>query len=222
VLGDGVVVGALAFVGRGSVVGAGSRLDPRASVLHGCVLGQRVVIGAGTVVGGDGFGFAPTREGAYEKIEQLGRVVLEDDVDIGCNSAIDRGALGDTVVGTGTKIDNLVQIAHNVTVGAHTVIAGCTGVAGSTAIGAHCRIGGGVGIVGHIRIADGTTLLGATQVIRTISKPGVYGGPFPFDDNAVWEKNAAALRKLHLLRQRVSALERSLQPAPTTPAEGRA
>ena len=213
-LGAGVVVGALGFVGRGTVVGAGSRLEARATVLHGCVLGQRVAIGSGAVIGGDGFGFAPTAGGAYEKIEQLGRVVLEDGVDIGSNSTVDRGALGDTVIGTGTKIDNLVQIAHNVTVGAHTVIAGCTGIAGSTRIGAGCRIGGGVGIAGHIAIADGTTLLGATQVTRTIARPGVYGGPFPFDDNAAWEKNAATLRHLHQLRLRVMALERSKPPEP--------
>jgi UDP-3-O-[3-hydroxymyristoyl] glucosamine N-acyltransferase len=216
VLGDGVVVGALAFVGRGASVGAGSRLDARASVLHGSVLGARVAIGAGAVVGGDGFGFAPTRDGGYEKIEQLGRAVLEDDVDIGCNTTVDRGALGDTRIGRGTKIDNLVQVAHNVTVGEHTVIAGCTGIAGSTHVGARCRIGGGVGIAGHIRIADGTTLLGATQVTRTIAKPGVYGGPFPFDDNASWEKNAATLRKLHLLRQRVVALEKLEKAIPST------
>lgn len=220
VLGDGVAVGALAFVGRGSTVGAGSRLHARASVLHGSVLGERVVVGTGAVVGGDGFGFAPTCDGPYEKIEQLGRAVLEDDVDVGCNTTVDRGALGDTVIGRGTKIDNLVQIAHNVTIGEHTVIAGCTGIAGSTTIGARCRIGGGVGIAGHIRIADGTTLLGATQVTRTIAKPGVYGGPFPFDDNAAWEKNAATLRKLYLLRQRVVALEKATATGshlPTTP-----
>lgn len=218
-LGDGVVIGALAFVGRGTVVGAGSRLEPRSAVLHGCVLGARVVVGSGAVIGGDGFGFAPTAAGPYEKIEQLGRVVLEDGVDIGCNTTVDRGALGDTVIGAGAKIDNLVQIAHNVTVGEHTVIAGCTGIAGSTRIGARCRIGGGVGIAGHISIADGTTLIGATQVSRTIARAGVYGGPFPFDDNVAWEKNAATLRKLHLLRQRVIALEKALAPATTNPID---
>ena len=159
------------------------------------------------MIGADGFGFAPD-DGRWEKIEQLGRVVIGDDVEIGANTCIDRGALDDTVIGDGVKLDNLVQIGHNVRIGAHTAIAGCVGIAGSTTIGAHCMLGGGVGITGHVTIADHVVIGGATQVSRSIAKPGLYSGTFPFDDNASWEKNAATLRHLHALRERVRALEK--------------
>ena len=159
------------------------------------------------VLGADGFGFAPDR-GRWEKIEQLGRVVVGDDVEIGANTCVDRGALGDTVIGDGVKIDNLVQIGHNVRIGAHTAIAGCVGIAGSAQIGAHCIIGGGAGISGHVSIADGVAISGGTAVSRSIHQVGLYSGPFPFDDTASWEKNAATLRNLHALRERVRALEK--------------
>ena len=133
---------------------------------------------------------------------------IGNDVEIGANSCIDRGAAGDTVIDDGVKIDNLVQIGHNVRIGAHTAIAGCVGIAGSATIGAHCMIGGGVGINGHVSIADRVVITGATQVTRSIAKAGVYSGLFPFDDNASWEKNAATLRNLHALRERVRALEK--------------
>ena len=145
------------------------------------------------------------------KIEQLGRVVIGDDVEIGANTCIDRGALGDTVIGDGVKIDNLVMIGHNVRIGEHTAIAGCVGIAGSAVIGAHCMLGGGSGVNGHITITDHVVIGGATQVTRSIAKPGFYSGSFPFDDNASWEKNAATLRNLHALRERVRALERTLE-----------
>ena len=135
-------------------------------------------------------------------------MVIGDDVEIGANTCIDRGALGDTVIGNGAKIDNLVQIGHNVRIGEHSAIAGCVGIAGSVTIGAHCILAGGVGISGHVTIADRVTITGATQVSRSIAKAGVYSGSFPFDDNASWEKNAATLRNLHALRERVRALEK--------------
>jgi len=206
-IGAGVTIGAHAFVGRDCVLGAGTRLGPRVTVMFETTLGERCFVQCGAVLGGDGFGFAPTA-GRWEKIEQLGRVRLGDDVEIGANSCIDRGATGDTVIGDGVKIDNLVQIGHNVRIGAHTAIAGCVGVAGSTTIGAHCMLGGGVGISGHISIADHVVVTAATQVTRSIAKAGVYSGLFPFDDNASWEKNAATLRNLHALRERVRALEK--------------
>jgi UDP-3-O-[3-hydroxymyristoyl] glucosamine N-acyltransferase len=159
------------------------------------------------VLGADGFGFAPDR-GRWEKIEQLGRVVVGDDVEIGANTCIDRGALGDTVIADGVKIDNLVMIGHNVRIGEHTAIAGCVGIAGSAVIGAHCMLGGGSGVNGHVTITDHVVIGGATQVSRSIAKPGFYSGSFPFDDNASWEKNAATLRNLHALRERVRALEK--------------
>jgi UDP-3-O-[3-hydroxymyristoyl] glucosamine N-acyltransferase len=206
-LADGVTVGAHAFIGHACRVGAATRLGPRTTLLFGTTIGARGIVHPGVVLGADGFGFAPSR-GRWEKIEQLGSVVIGDDVEIGANTCIDRGALDDTIIGNGVKIDNLVQIGHNVRIGEHTAIAGCVGIAGSATIGAHCMLGGGVGISGHVTIADGVSITGATQVSRSIAKAGVYSGSFPFDDNASWEKNAATLRNLHALRQRVLALEK--------------
>jgi len=196
-----------AFVGRDCRIGPGTRLGPRATVLYETTLGARCFLQPGAVVGADGFGFAPDR-GRWVKIEQLGRVVIGDDVEIGANSCVDRGATGDTVIGDGVKIDNQVQIGHNVRIGEHTAIAGCVGIAGSAVIGAHCMIGGGAGINGHLTIADHVVISGATQITRSIRQPGFYSGLFPFDDNATWEKNAATLRHLHALRERVRALEK--------------
>ena len=203
----GVTVGAHAFVGRDCRIGAGTRLAPRVTLLFETTLGERCIVHPGVVLGADGFGFAPDR-GRWEKIEQLGRVCIGNDVEIGANSCIDRGATGDTLIGDGVKIDNLVQIGHNVRIGEHTAIAGCVGIAGSTTIGAHCMLGGGVGISGHVTIVDRVVITGATQVSRSIAKAGIYSGSFPFDDNASWEKNAATLRNLHALRERVRALEK--------------
>ncbi len=207
VIGAGVSVGAHSLVERDCHVGAGTKLGPRVSVLFGTAIGARCIVHSGAVLGADGFGFAPDR-GRWEKIEQLGNVRIGDDVEIGANTCIDRGALGDTAIGDGVKIDNLVQIGHNVRIGAHTAIAGCVGIAGSAVIGEHCMIGGGVGINGHVTIADRVVISGATQVTRSIAKAGVYSGLFPFDDNASWEKNAATLRNLYTLRERVRALEK--------------
>jgi len=135
-------------------------------------------------------------------------VAIGDDVEIGANSCVDRGALDDTVLEDGVKIDNLVQIGHNVRIGAHSALAGCVGVAGSARIGRHCTVGGGAGILGHLEIVDHVHITAFTLVSRSIHKPGLYSGAFPFDDNASWEKNAATLRQLHALRERLRALER--------------
>ena len=209
-IGDGATIGAHAVVEPGCSVGAGTRLGPRVAIVAGTRIGVRCIVHAGAVLGADGFGFAPD-QGRWEKIEQLGRVVVGDDVEIGANTCIDRGALGDTVIGNGVKIDNLVMIGHNVRIGEHTAIAGCVGIAGSAVIGAHCMLGGGSGVNGHVTITDHVVIGGATQVSRSIAKPGFYSGSFPFDDNASWEKNAATLRNLHALRERVRALERTLE-----------
>ena len=206
-VGAGAQVGAHCFVGRDVRIGAGTRLGPRVTVLFETSIGARCIVHPGAVLGADGFGFAPDA-GRWQKIEQLGRVQIGDDVEIGANTCIDRGAAGDTIVGDGVKLDNLVQVGHNVRIGAHTAVAGCVGIAGSVVIGSHCMIGGGVGISGHVSIADHVVVTGATQVTRSIAKAGVYSGLFPFDDNAAWEKNAATLRNLHALRGRVQALEK--------------
>jgi len=207
VIGDDASIGAHTVVGAGCTIGAGTRLGPRVALVARTSIGARGIVHPGAVIGADGFGFAPDA-GRWEKIEQLGRVVIGDDVEIGANTCIDRGALGDTVIADGVKIDNLVQIGHNVRIGAHTAIAGNVGIAGSTTIGAHCMLGGGAGVAGHVTIADHVVIGGATQISRSITKPGFYRGTFPFDDNASWEKNAAVVRNLHALRERVRALEK--------------
>jgi UDP-3-O-[3-hydroxymyristoyl] glucosamine N-acyltransferase len=204
---DDAVIGAHCFIGEGASVGRGTRLYPRVTFSAGCRIGERGIVHSGAVIGADGFGFAPT-QGRYEKIEQLGGVLIGDDVDIGANTCIDRGALEDTLIGNGVKLDNLIQIGHNVRIGDHAAIAGCTGIAGSTVIGAGCTIGGAAMIRGHITIAEGVHISSCTVVSRSMLKPGHYTGYFPIDDNAAWEKNAATLRSLHALRDRIRTLEK--------------
>ena len=207
VLGEGVRVGPHCVVERGARIGAGTVLKARVHVAEDCTIGARCVLHPGVVIGADGLGFAPSPQG-FVKIEQLGAVRIGDDVEIGANTCIDRGALDDTVIEDGVKLDNLIQVAHNVRIGAHTAIAAMAGIAGSTRIGAHCTIGGAAGIVGHIEVADHVHIDAATVVSRSIVKPGRYSGVFPFDDNASWEKNAATLRQLYALRERLRALEK--------------
>ncbi|MBT2321173.1 UDP-3-O-(3-hydroxymyristoyl)glucosamine N-acyltransferase [Variovorax paradoxus] len=201
-------IGALCVVERGARIGAETVLKSRVTVSEDCVVGARCLLHPGVVIGADGFGLAP-HEGAWVKIEQLGAVRIGDDVEIGANTCIDRGALEDTVVEDGVKLDNLIQIGHNVRVGKHTAMAGCVGVAGSADIGAHCTIGGGAIVLGHLKLADGVHISAATVVTRSILKPGQYTGMFPIDDNAAWEKNAATLKQLHALRERLKALEKT-------------
>jgi UDP-3-O-[3-hydroxymyristoyl] glucosamine N-acyltransferase len=202
-------IGALCVVERGVRIGANTVLKPRVMVGENCVIGARCTLHPGVVIGADGFGFAPN-QGAWEKIEQLGAVRIGDDVEIGANTCIDRGALADTVIEDGVKLDNLIQIGHNVRIGRHTAIAGCVGIAGSAVIGAHCTIGGGAGILGHLEIADNVHISALSNVTRSIRRPGTYTGFFPIDDNAAWEKNAATLKQLHGLRERVMALEKKM------------
>jgi UDP-3-O-[3-hydroxymyristoyl] glucosamine N-acyltransferase len=202
-------IGALCYVGAAAVIGAGTRLAARVTVGERCVIGQRCILHSGVVIGADGFGFAP-HEGTWEKIAQLGAVRIGDDVEIGANTCIDRGALDDTVIEDGVKLDNLIQIGHNVRVGAHSAMAGCVGIAGSARIGRHCTFGGGAIVLGHLELADHVHITAASVVSRSITKAGQYSGMFPIDDNASWEKNAATLRQLHSLRERLRALEKKL------------
>ena len=204
------VVGAQCHLGADAEIGEATVLKPRVLLAEGCRIGQRGLVHGGAVIGADGFGFAPA-DGRWEKIEQLGAVAIGDDVEIGANTCVDRGALEDTVLEDGAKLDNLVQIGHNVHVGAHSAFAGCVGVAGSARIGRHCTAGGGAIILGHLEIVDHVHITAATVVTRSIHKPGQYSGAFPFDDNASWEKNAATLRQLYALRERLRALERKSQ-----------
>jgi UDP-3-O-[3-hydroxymyristoyl] glucosamine N-acyltransferase len=207
-IGAGAIIGAQCHVGEAATVGDHTRLHPRVTLTRGCVIGARGIIHAGAVIGADGFGFAPTPDRRWEKIEQLGAVVIGDDVEIGANTCIDRGALDDTLIGDGVKLDNLIQVGHNVRIGEHSAMAGCVGIAGSATIGRRCTAGGGAIILGHLEIVDDVHVSAATVVTRSIMKPGQYSGLYPFEDNASWEKNAATLRQLHTLRDRLRALER--------------
>ena len=200
------LIGPFAVVERSARIGARSRIGPGVVVGRDCSVGARCILHPGVVIGADGFGFAP-HEGQWIKIEQLGAVRIGDDVEIGANSCVDRGALEDTVIENGVKLDNLIQIGHNVHIGQHTAMAGCVGVAGSAKIGAHCTIGGGAVVLGHLTLADGVHISAASVVMRSILQPGQYSGVFPIDDNKSWEKNAATLRQLHRLRERIKALE---------------
>jgi UDP-3-O-[3-hydroxymyristoyl] glucosamine N-acyltransferase len=215
------VVGAGAVVADGAWIGPGCVIEPGASVgantrLHGhvfvaaqCRIGQRCIVHAGAVIGADGFGFAPFK-GRWVKIPQSGIVEIGDDVEIGANTTIDRGSAGNTIIGQGVKIDNQVQIAHNCRIGDHTVIAGCVGIAGSAIIGKHCQLGGASMIHGHLSIADYTVVGAATLVSRSLTTPDFYTGAFPIMKNRDWEKNAALVRHLVELKDRVRALEKAL------------
>ena len=203
-------VGPLCVVERGARIGADTVLKSRVTLGEDCVLGDRCIVHAGVVIGADGFGFAPNGD-AWEKIEQLGAVQIGNDVEIGANTCIDRGALQDTVIEDGVKLDNLIQIGHNVRVGRNTAMAGCVGVAGSATIGEHCTVGGGAIILGHLTLGPHVNISAATLVSKSILKPGHYTGIFPVDDNATWERNAASLKQLHSLRDRIKTLEKEIK-----------
>lgn len=200
-------IGPLCVVERGACIGAHTVLKSRVTVSEDCRIGARCLLHPGVVIGADGFGFAPNA-GTWEKIEQLGAVSIGDDVEIGANTCIDRGALNDTVIEDGVKLDNLIQIGHNVRIGKHSALAGCSAVAGSATIGAHCTVGGAGMVLGHLTLADNVHISAASLATRSLLKPGQYSGVFPIDDNANWEKNAATLRQLHKLRDRLRALEK--------------
>ena len=206
VIGPGAVIDSGCHIGRDVRIGEGTRLHPRVVVYDGCVIGRHCVVHAGAVIGADGFGLAWSGE-HWEHIPQIGRVVIGDHVDVGANTTIDRGALEDTVIEDGVKLDNQIQIGHNCVIGAHTAVAGCVGIAGSTRIGPRCRIGGASMISGHLQIAAGTEIAGGTAITRSISEPGVYASVFPFMPFAQWRRNAAQLRHLDDIAKRLRALE---------------
>lgn len=216
VIGDGAQIGAHSVImagcniGADSVIGENSRLYPRVVVYHNCVLGNNLIVHSGVVIGADGFGFAMD-DGRWLKIPQIGRVVIGNDVEIGANTTIDRGALDDTVIEDDVKLDNQIQIAHNVRIGEHTAIAGCVGIAGSATIGRYCRIGGSAGILGHLQIADYVEVSSFTLVGKSIKERGSYCGIFPFSSTKVWRKNAAQLRHLDELADRIKQLEQQIE-----------
>ena len=208
-IGDNAEIAEHCVLGSRSAVGANTRLAARVTVGEGCSIGQGCILHSGVVIGADGFGFAP-HDGRWVKIEQLGAVTIGNDVEIGANTCIDRGALEDTVIEDGVKLDNLIQIGHNVRIGAHTAMAGCVGVAGSAVVGAHCTVGGGAVVLGHLSIVDHVHISAASVVTRSISQAGNYTGFFPLDDNAAWEKNAASVKQLSLLRDRIRQIEKAI------------
>jgi len=212
-VGAGASIEAGSYLGRDVRIGAGTRLYPGVRVQDGCSIGAHGIVHSGVVIGADGFGFAPFA-GTWIKIPQTGRVVIGDDVEIGANTTIDRGAMGDTVIEDDVKIDNQVQVGHNCRIGAHTVISGCAGIAGSAIIGRHCQLGGASMINGHITLCDRVIVSGGTLISRSINEPGFYSAVFPFMTNRDWERNAAVVRHLRELRDRIRALERRLGSAP--------
>ncbi len=209
VVGAGTALEAGCSVGENARVGAGCLLYANVAVYHDCVIGDRVILHAGAVIGSDGFGLA-WEGGRWHKIPQIGRVVIGDDVEVGANTTIDRGALDDTVIEEGVKLDNQIQIGHNCRIGAHTAIAGCVGIAGSTRIGRYCRIGGSAMIGVHLEIADNVEISAATAVPKPISKPGTYSALYPIATHAQWLRNAAHVRHLDALAERVRELEKKL------------
>jgi UDP-3-O-[3-hydroxymyristoyl] glucosamine N-acyltransferase len=212
VVGEGVVVGERSVIGPGCVLGPGvvvgndCRLQARVVLETGTRLGDRVRILPGAVLGAAGFGFARERAG-WVAVPQLGGVRVGDDVDIGANTTIDRGAIGDTVIGNDVKLDNQIQVAHNVQIGAHTAIAACVGISGSTRIGERCMIGGAVGIVGHLEICDDVIVTGMSMVAHSISEPGMYSGGLPATPAPLWRRLAARFRRMERLAARVARLE---------------
>ena len=208
-IGAGCIIGAGCVIGDGAVLGAGVLLHANVTVYDECVIGDRVILHSGAIIGADGFGIAMADE-RWVKIPQVGRVVIGNDVEIGANTTVDRGAIDDTIIEEGVKLDNQIQIAHNVRIGAHTAIAGCAGIAGSSIIGRHCRIGGASGIAGHLIIADHVEISAYTLITKSIHEPGIYSGAYPFEPNREWRRNAAQLRHLSDLADRLRALEKRL------------
>lgn len=208
-IGAGTILGASCTIGDGTVLGQGCRLAAQVVLYHKLILGDRVEVHSGSVIGADGFGFAPSKQG-WQKIHQIGTVRIGNDVSIGANTCIDRGAIDDTVIGNDVIIDNQVQIAHNVVIGNNTALAGCVGIAGSAKIGAYCTLGGGVGVAGHLTICDNVHLTGMTLVSTSITKPGTYSSGTALSDTRSWRKNAVRFLQLDKLYKRVAQLEKRL------------
>jgi UDP-3-O-[3-hydroxymyristoyl] glucosamine N-acyltransferase len=206
----GAVIDSGCLIGRGAVVGEQTHFFANVTFHGGCRIGKRGIIQSGAVIGADGFGFA-VENGVYIKIPQTGGVVIGDDVEIGSNTSVDRGALADTVLEDGVKLDNQIQIGHNCHIGAHTAMAGCVGVAGSAKIGKHCTFGGAAMVLGHLEIADNVHISSGTMVSRSVLEPGQYTGFYPLAKNAEWEKSAAIVRNLASMREKIRTLEKTIR-----------
>ncbi len=209
-VGDQAVIDAGCFIGRGARIGEATHFHARVTFHAGCRIGRRGIVHSGAVIGADGFGFAH-ENGVYVKIPQTGAVAIGDDVEIGANTTIDRGALSDTVIEDGVKLDNQIQIGHNTQIGAHTAMAGCVGVAGSAKIGKYCTFGGAAMILGHLTIVDGVHVSAGSLVSRSILEAGQYTGFYPLAKNADWEKSAAIVRNLTSMREKIRELEKAIK-----------
>ena len=204
---DNCYLAAGIYIGNNSKIGAGSRINANVSIYNDCIIGKRNIIHAGAVIGSDGFGFAQD-DGQWVKVPQTGGVDIGDDVEIGASTTIDRGALDDTVIGCGVKLDNQIQIAHNVHIGDHSAIAGCSGVAGSTTIGKHCTIAGMCTIVGHIELVDHVHITAMSLITKSIKKPGSYSSGTAFEKTSSWRKNSVRFKQLDLISRRLQQLEK--------------
>lgn len=208
-IGAGVSIGAHCFIGARSQIDADGWLAPRVTLYHDVRVGKRVVIQSGAVLGADGFGFA-NEKGIWQKIAQIGGVTLGDDVEVGANTTIDRGALADTIIGNGVKLDNQIMVAHNVQIGDHTAMAGGSGISGSSKVGKHCMIAGRAGLVGHIEVCDNVFITGMTMITRSITEPGSYSSGTAMQPSAEWRKSATRFRQLDDMAKRLQQLEKRL------------
>lgn len=208
-LGENIVIHAGCVIGDGVTIGSGSIIHANVTIYKNCQIGERAIIHAGAVIGADGFGFAPDA-GQWVKIPQIGRVIIGNDVEIGANTTVDRGALDDTLIGDGSKLDNQIQVGHNCVIGKHVVISGCTAIAGSVHIGDACMIGGAAMITGHLSIVSGAVISAGTFIAKNITKPGQYTSVFPVEEHDRWLHNAAQIRHLAKLAKRVAELEKQI------------
>lgn len=211
VIAEGCEIGPGCLIGKDAEIGQATKLVANVTICHGVKIGSRAILHPGVVVGADGFGLA-NDQGKWIKVPQVGTVLIGDDVEIGANTTIDRGAIENTVIGNGVKLDNLIQIGHNVQIGDHTAIAACTAIAGSAQIGKHCAIGGCVGIVGHLEIADNVTITGMSHVSQAITKPGVYSSGTPLEENKKWHRNFIRLKQLDEMARRLKNIEKQIDP----------
>lgn len=215
VIGENVTLGENVVIGSGSVIESNvsiaddTKLESNVTIKHHCEIGKRCHIFSGAVIGSDGFGYAED-SGRWIKIPQVGRVIIKDDVDVGANTTIDRGALDDTVIEEGVKLDNLIQIGHNCVIGAHTVIAGCVGIAGSARVGMHCRIGGAAMVLGHLEIADYVTISPGSMITRSLSVADTYTALMPFQTHKAWLATAAKIRHLDTFADKIKQLEKEI------------
>lgn len=210
IIGENTIVHPGCVIGEHCIIGSNCKLWPNITIYHGVAIGDNAIIHSGVVIGADGFGITMKNDHSWHKIPQLGAVKIGNHVEIGANTTIDRGALGDTVIEDGVKLDNQIQIAHNVHIGAHTAIAGCVGIAGSAKIGRHCMIGGAACIIGHITIADNVIITGMTGISKSIKEPGVYSAIIPGERREIWKKNATQFRHLNEIATRLKKLEKTV------------